>query len=446
MSTIQAEQSPPVYPAERLERHSSGDSATPIHFRGYTAESLLRAYRTAGSVFRTEINGVSEIVLAGMEANEQAWRSPDNWSYHHAVAVFREELSKVHLTQLDGSAHRRKRRLLNKGFKNSSVLSGMATTAGVIADGLEAMVGKEVELHEELMKVFTRAQAASSVKIDLDDAAVERMVDFEEGFIGALFMTEAERELVYNRAAYVGKKEVVLNQLHTIVKERLDGQSKDDLLDAVIHQKTSESIDPLSEEELIYDAYLMLIAGTGNTSKLLSYLVNTLAENPGLIAELREEIGDFDASRMARGMQEFPLLKATLMETERLFPAAPVLPRVPARDIEFLGFPLAEGRHCLHMVALMHFDETVYEDPFTFKPRRWLENDYPKAAHGTFGGGSHVCLGMNVTRIQMPLTIAYLLSRYDFEVTQPPRMENYAYPGEVDSQTLRLNVQLSKRK
>lgn len=406
----------PTYPSEKLEHHSEGQSATPISFRGYTAESLLQAYREAGPVFTTEINGEEEVILAGMDANEQAWRSPDEWSYHHAVAVFREELSQVHLTQLDGAPHRRKRRLLNKGFKNSSVMSGMPATARIIAEGLEAMVGREVELHEALMKVFTRAQSASSVKVDLDEAALERMVDFEEGFIGALFMTEAERQLVYNRAAYVGKKEVVLNQLHSIVKARLEGETKDDLLDQVIHQKTSESVEPLSEEELIYDAYLMLIAGTGNTSKLLCYLVDVLAKHPAWTAELREEIGDFDISRMARGMQDFPLLKATLMETERLFPAAPVLPRVPARDTEFLGFPLAAGCHCLHQVALMHYDDTIYEDPFAFKPRRWLENDYPKAAHGTFGGGSHVCLGMNVTRVQMPLTIAYLLSRYDFEV------------------------------
>lgn len=435
----------PTYPAEKLERHADVESGTPINFRGYTAESLLRAYRETGPVFTTEINGNEEIILAGMDANDQAWRSPDDWSYHHAVAVFREELSKVHLTQLDGVSHRRKRRLLNKGFKNSSVMAGLQSTAQVIGEGLEQMAGTEVELHEALMAVFTRAQAASSIKVDLDDAAIERMVDFEEGFIGALFMTPEERELVYNRSAYVSKKEVVLNQLHGIVKERLNGETKDDLLDSVIHQKTAASLEPLSEEELIYDAYLMLIAGTGNTSKLLCYLVDTLARNPDWTAELRKEIGEFDASRMARGMQDFPLLKATLMETERLFPAAPVLPRVPSRDIEFLGFPLQAGTHCLHQVALMHYDESIYEDPFVFKPRRWLDNDYPKAAHGTFGGGSHVCLGMNVTRIQMPLTIAYLLSRYDFEVTQPPRMENYAYPGEVDSQTLRLNVKISQQ-
>jgi cytochrome P450 len=111
--------------------------------------------------------------------------------------------------------------------------------------------------------------------------------------------------------------------------------------------------------------------------------------------------------------------------------------------MEFLGHELAPGASCLHMVSLMHFDEAVYADPFEFKPQRWLDHEYPKLAHGTFGGGSHVCLGMNVARLQMPLTLGYLLSKYDFKITKPPVIENYAYPDEVDSKTMRMGVQLN---
>jgi len=435
----------PHFPPERLVHHNGRNSQTPITFRGYTAESLLTAFREAGPVFATSINGEPFVVLAGLDANSVAWRTPDDWSYHHAVAVFREELSHLHLTQLDGDPHRRKRRLLNKAFKSSSVMSGLPGTAMAIKRGLAALAGREVEMHQELMKVFTRAQAASSVKVDLSPQEIDRMVDFEEGFIGALFMKKHERELVYNRADYLEKKRAVLGKLHEIVHARREGETADDLLDQVINQKTSASMEPLSGEELIYDAYLMLIAGTGNTAKLLCYLIDALARNPEWKARLREETADFDAGNLSSGMKDFPLLKATLMETERLFPAAPALPRIPARNIDFLGHPLEAGTHCLHLVTLLHFDDSIYEDPFSFNPQRWLDNEYPKNAHGVFGGGTHSCLGMNVARLQMPLTIGYLLSGYDFNITQPPRTENYAYPGQTDSTTLRMNCELTPR-
>jgi len=118
---------------------------------------------------------------------------------------------------------------------------------------------------------------------------------------------------------------------------------------------------------------------------------------------------------------------------------------VPSDKIDFMGYPLEKGQHCLHLIALMHYADSVYEEPFKFKPQRWIDNEYPKTAHGVFGGGSHVCLGMNVSRIQMPLTIGYLLSRYTFEILSKPDVVNYAYPGEMDSKTLRMNFRLSKK-
>ena len=97
------------------------------------------------------------------------------------------------------------------------------------------------------------------------------------------------------------------------------------------------------------------------------------------------------------------------------------------------------------MLSLMHFDESIYEEPFQFKPQRWLEHNYPRQAHGTFGGGSHVCLGMNVARIQMPITLGFLLSKFDFTVIKPPRKENYKFPNEVDSSTVRMAVRLNSK-
>ena len=435
----------PAYPPELLEKKGARNSQAMIDFRGYTVESFLRAYRDCGPIFKTKVNGLDEVVFGGLQANEEAWRRPDEWSYSEAVRVFREELSSLHLTQLDREPHRRKRRLLNKAFKTSSIMASLPQIAEQIRLGLKRINGVEVELHEVLMEVYTKAQSVSSIKETLSDHMVRKMVDFEEGFIGALFLNDQERALVYSRSKYTNLKSEVLSYLHGIVRKRLNGEIADDLLDAIIHQKTSSSIEPLSEEELIYDAYLLLVAGTGNTSKTLCYCLYELAKNPEWTAKLIEELGQFDASSMARGMSNFPLLKATLMEAERLFPAAPVLPRVPFGDLEFLGHELTPKMHCLHLVSLMHFDDSVYEDPFLFKPQRWIDNEYPKLAHGTFGGGSHVCLGMNVARIQLPITLGYLLSNYNFSITKEPRKEHYAFHNEVDSMTVRMNIVLSSK-
>ena len=435
----------PYHAPNLLEKRTESNSQVAIDFRGYTIESFLNAYRECGPVYRTHINGLEEIIIGGLEANDEAWRRPDQWSYSEAVKVFREELSDLHLTQLDREPHRRKRRLLNKAFKTSSIMDNLPQIAEEIQRRLEALEGEEVELHEALMEIFTRSQSVSSIKEKIPEEMVKKMVAFEEGFLGALFLKDTERARIYSRAGYKEIKKEVLTYLNEIILKRLEGNRAEDLLDTILHQRTSNTIEPLSEKELIYDAYLLLIAGTGNTSKTLCYCLNELANKPVWTAQLIEEIGDFKVDSMARGMADFPLLKATIMEAERLFPAAPVLPRVPAEDIEFIGHYLNKGSHCLHMLTLMHFDESIYEDPFQFKPQRWLDHSYPKQAHGTFGGGSHICLGMNVARIQMPITLGFLLSNYNFTVTKTPKKENYKFPNEVDSSTVRMNVRLKRK-
>ena len=106
----------PYHASSLLEKKTESNSQVDIDFRGYTIESFLNAHRECGPVYRTHINGLEEIIIGGLEANDEAWRRPDQWSYSEAVKVFREELSDLHLTQLDREPHRRKRRLLNKAF------------------------------------------------------------------------------------------------------------------------------------------------------------------------------------------------------------------------------------------------------------------------------------------------------------------------------------------
>ena len=435
----------PYYAPNLLEKRTEFNSQVAIDFRGYTIESFLNAHRDCGPIYRTKINGLEEIIIGGLAANDEAWRRPDQWSYSNAVKVFREELSDLHLTQLDREPHRRKRRLLNKAFKTSSIMENIPQIAEEIHRGLDGIAEKEIELHEALMEIYTRSQSVSSIKEKIPDQMFKKMVAFEEGFLGALFFKDEERANIYSRSGYKEIKNEVLRYLHEIIIKRFEGRRVDDLLDTIINQRTSSTIKPLSEEELIYDAYLLLIAGTGNTAKTICYCLNELANNPKWTAQLVKEIGDFKVDSLLGGMTNYPLLKATIMEAERLFPAAPILPRVPAEDMDFIGYHLNKGSHCLHVLTLMHFDESIYEDPFKFMPERWIDHKYPKQAHGTFGGGSHICLGMNVARIQMPITLGFLLSKYNFTVTKTPKKENYKFPNEVDSSTVRMNVRLKRK-
>ena len=89
----------------------------------------------------------------------------------------------------------------------------------------------------------------------------------------------------------------------------------------------------------------------------------------------------------------------------------------------------------LHMQTIAHFLDEVYEEPYRFKPQRWLENDYSKKAQGTFGGSTHICLGINLVRVHMPIVLANIVSNYDLSFKSAPDIRlnfNYGVPQVAD--------------
>ncbi|MDG2169451.1 MAG: cytochrome P450, partial [Opitutales bacterium] len=143
--------------------------------------------------------------------------------------------------------------------------------------------------------------------------------------------------------------------------------------------------------------------------------------HPEWMEALQEELKDWDGSNFTN-MAPFQKLKATCLEIERLRPGVPVFPRFAKKDFEWKGHSIKRGESVLHLHTLCHFLEENYEDPLTFNPQRFLDNpDLPgRDIHGTYGGGQHKCVGLNLARVAPPLAVANILKHYDLEFTPEP--------------------------
>ena len=122
---------------------------------------------------------------------------------------------------------------------------------------------------------------------------------------------------------------------------------------------------------------------------------------------------------------------------------APVIQKMAMNDVDFLGRRINAGESVLHIHGLAHFDSDLYDQPFLFDPGRWLQGSIKKPL--AFGGGKHLCLGMGVARLFVPLSLAILVKAYDIEASRAPISTTLAPWIASSPPTTRFDVQLTPR-
>jgi cytochrome P450 len=404
-----------------LEENSPLLLADPVRYFTTGWESL-------GPVFRTRYRGSDWVTIAGIEANDAFWQNPASWSYAQAGPGFREQFGPTYLTQLDGAPHLRKRRLLKAGFSAEAVGRHVAVMAREAARFLRDRGAWGEEAGAWVPALLLTLNQATLVHTALSREEMGDAITLEDELIYGIGVSANPAEF-FGRPGFSERKARVFGLVQAELDARRAGKRAPDNLQAILEQEAG-SLEPLSPEELLNDAYMLLVAGIHNTSRLLTRILERLALDPAWVAELRAELADYGPETFSRGLARHPKLRATVMEGERLHPGATFLKRRPVADIALGGCTIPAGTRVLQAHTLQHFLAAHYPDPLAFSPRRWLETDTPqRKALTDFGGGAHICIGMNLTRLQVPIVLAELLARYDWTLGYAPSFPLTVDPG-----------------
>ncbi|KAK6839182.1 Cytochrome P450 [Apiospora arundinis] len=170
----------------------------------------------------------------------------------------------------------------------------------------------------------------------------------------------------------------------------------------------------LTPLELTVDAQAYIIGGSDTLSKTLSYLVWAVCRTPGVQQKLVREIQQRlplpgQTSFTDAQVRELPYLAMVIEETLRLYPAVPAaLPRIVPPDApELCGQRLPVGTIVTTSAYCLHRDPVAFSEPERFWPERWQNpTKSMKDAFLPFGGGSRVCLGLHLARLEIRLAAA----------------------------------------
>jgi cytochrome P450 family 142 subfamily A polypeptide 1 len=176
------------------------------------------------------------------------------------------------------------------------------------------------------------------------------------------------------------------------IEDRLNAtEPPDDLVTRMLF--TEVDGEQLSPRAVRTQTVNLIIAGNETTRNLIGNLFHRLSKDPSIWSRLRAE----------------PELRPVAVE-ESLRVDSPVqfLARTCTRAIEIDGTPLAPGDRILLGVASANFDDSVFDEPETFR----LDRERPRE-HAGFGFGPHLCPGAYLARMETQAALDAALDRIE---------------------------------
>ncbi|KAF3918209.1 hypothetical protein ABW20_dc0107163 [Dactylellina cionopaga] len=160
------------------------------------------------------------------------------------------------------------------------------------------------------------------------------------------------------------------------------------------------------------EAGAMLIAGSQSVALSATYFFWAINRHPLPCKKLVQELEGIGWDITDERLRNLPYLNATTKEVMRLYsPGQMGTPRVVPKGGRQLGpyfFP--GGTHVTPQGYSTHRDPTVFKEPFSFEPERWLNpTKEMESAMIAFGGASRLCIGRDLALMELRLIVAIML-------------------------------------
>ena len=187
-------------------------------------------------------------------------------------------------------------------------------------------------------------------------------------------------------------------QLFDAIIEDRRANPRDDLASLLANGKLNG--EPMGLMETLGYYLITFTAGHDTTKNALAGGIQALAEHPAEYEKLKRNPD---------------LVPSAVEEIVRWTSPVNYMKRVVAEDLEFRGQKLRKGENLVLFYASANRDESVFEDPYTFRIDR---NPNP---HLAFGIGEHFCLGTHLARQSQRALLREMIGRIDtLEVAGDP--------------------------
>ncbi|MBI2761048.1 MAG: cytochrome P450 [Chloroflexi bacterium] len=303
----------------------------------------------------------------------------------------------------DPPRHVRLRRLVNKGFTPRAVNAFEPHVRQMTTDILDGIAQKgRCDFVTDVAAILPLAVICGMMGVPKEDWA--KMFDLTNRILGATdpeYQVEGVEDTDEGRSQ--GAQQTVMQGYMEMFQYfmRMLGEHKHERKEDLIGILVESEIDgeKLTDEEILYFAYLLILAGNETTRNATSGGLNTLFEHP----EQKQRLID-DPSLIPSGVEEILRWISPVMH----------MTRAATRDVELRGQQIKTGDKLALWYPSANRDEDIFPNADTFDVGR-TPND-----HIAFGIGEHFCLGAGFARLELRVMFEELLRRFpDIEPDGP---------------------------
>ena len=270
------------------------------------------------------------------------------------------------------------KRLVNPYFTPSAVARWEQPTRALVNELIDAFIGQG---QAEFMDAFARPLPSRSFFQFAIGAPAE---DLDKvAYLASKSSTPKDPQA---RECWIGLHQWVRD----FITQRREQPPRGDVVDAVIAADINGR--PITDDEIVGTVQLLILGGLETTAGALGHAMVRLCRDPQLQAMLRAE-----PERAAHAVEE----------SLRIDPSFVSVGRTAVRDAQLGGRHVRAGDKVLIHWASANRDDGEFTDPDAFDGAR------ERNRHLGFGAGPHRCVGSNLARMNMRVSLEELLRRLD---------------------------------
>lgn len=320
-----------------------------------------------------------------------------------------------------GEMHRQRRRLVQPIFHHRRI-EGYGTAMVELAERASDRWpdGRTIDVHVEMARLTLAIVARTLFDVDVEDERAARIIgaltdvlaQYDRAFSPWLAITE-RLPLPANRR-FDRAREVFDDAIHHMIRRRrAAGSEGDDLLSLLLRAREDGAA--MTDEQVRDEAITIFLAGHETTANALTWTWLLLSEHPDARASVLAELDDVLGSRtpVAADTSSLSFTRAVLRESIRRYPPAWAIGRRATADLDADGHRIAAGSVIVVSPWLLHHDPRWWDEPWGFRPERWLADDPARSrdAYVPFGAGPRMCIGEGFAWLEATLVLATIARR-----------------------------------